>query len=59
MVVGLAVLIGIWAGLRSVFAGMEPAVLLRLARYTLVGLWAALGAPWLFTRLKIAGYRPA
>lgn len=59
LVVGLVVLVGIWAGLRSLFAGLEPALVLRLFRYALVGLWASLGAPWLFVQMKIAGHRPA
>ena len=28
---------------------------IRMIRYALVGLWAGLGAPWLFVRLKLAG----
>ncbi|NIA25049.1 MAG: phosphatase PAP2 family protein [Gammaproteobacteria bacterium] len=52
--IGLVVLIGLWAGLRVLFAGIEPAMALRLVRYTLVGLWGALGAPWLFVRFRIA-----
>ena len=51
---GFIVLIGIWMGLRMAFAGMEPAALFRIVRYTLVGLWGALGAPWLFVRLRLA-----
>jgi undecaprenyl-diphosphatase len=51
---GFIVLIGIWMGLRMAFAGMEPAALFRIVRYTLVGLWCALGAPWLFVRLRLA-----
>jgi undecaprenyl-diphosphatase len=51
---GFIVLIGIWMGLRIVFAGMEPVALFRIVRYALVGLWCALGAPWLFVRLRLA-----
>jgi undecaprenyl-diphosphatase len=51
---GFIVLIGIWMGLRIAFAGMEPVVLFRIVRYALVGLWCALGAPWLFVRLRLA-----
>ena len=51
---GFIVLIGIWIGLRIVFAGMEPVALFRVVRYALVGLWCALGAPWLFVRLRLA-----
>ncbi|GBD85994.1 undecaprenyl-diphosphatase BcrC [bacterium BMS3Abin02] len=52
--IGLVVLIGLWAGLRTLFAGIEPAMVLRFIRYGLVGLWGAFGAPWLFVRLRIA-----
>ena len=51
---GVSILFGLWGGLRIVFATMEPAALLRFIRYTLVGLWGGLGAPWLFVRLKLA-----
>lgn len=51
---GMLVLFAIWMGLRSGFAGLEPAGVFRVARYTLVGLWAGLGAPWLFVRLKLS-----
>jgi membrane-associated phospholipid phosphatase len=51
---GFIVLIGIWMGLRIAFAGMEPVALFRIVRYALVGLWCALGAPWLFVRFRLA-----
>jgi undecaprenyl-diphosphatase len=51
---GFVVLIGIWMGLRIAFAGVEPVALFRIVRYALVGLWCALGAPWLFVRLRLA-----
>ena len=53
-VAGLLVLFSLWMGLRSVFAGLEPAWVFRVGRYALVGLWAGLGAPWMFVRLKLA-----
>ena len=53
-VVGLIVLLGIWLGLRIAFSGLEPGSLFRVVRYASVGLWGALGAPWLFFRLKLA-----
>ncbi len=53
-VAGMLVLFGIWMGLRSGFAGLEPDWVFRVVRYALVGLWAGLGAPWLFVRLKLA-----
>ena len=51
---GFIVLFGIWMGLRIAFEGMEPAALFRIVRYALAGLWFALGAPWLFVRLRLA-----
>jgi len=53
-VVGLIVLCGIWLGLRIAFSGLEPVSLFRIVRYASVGLWGALGAPWLFVRLRLA-----
>ena len=52
---GFIVLFGIWMGLRIAFEGMAPAFLLHIVRYALAGMWFALGAPWLFVRLKLAG----
>ena len=51
---GFIALIGIWLGLRVAFAGLEPAFVFRIVRYALVGLWCALGAPWLFVRIRLA-----
>ena len=50
--VGLAV---VYVGLKFVFPGEgEPLyALLRFVRYVLVGLWAGLGAPWTFRRLRL------
>lgn len=44
----------IYLGLRSLFAGLEPAPLWRFVRYGLVGGWATFGAPWLFVRTGLA-----
>jgi membrane-associated phospholipid phosphatase len=52
-VVGLIILLGIWLGLRFAFSGWEPASLFRVIRYAAVGIWGALGAPWLFARLRL------
>ncbi|HOT91179.1 MAG TPA: phosphatase PAP2 family protein [Anaerolineae bacterium] len=55
--VGTAVMIGLWAGLRAAFSGLEPALLFRFIRYTLMGFWGGAGGPWLFVRLGLApGY---
>jgi hypothetical protein len=43
--------------LRLAFSGLEPALLFRFCRYVLTGLWGALGAPWVFVRLKLADRR--
>lgn len=53
--VGVVILAGIWLGLRIAFDGLEPAILLRLLRYALVGFWGAVGAPWMFVKLGLAG----
>jgi membrane-associated phospholipid phosphatase len=55
---GIVVLVGLWAGLRLAFAGWEPAYLFRFVRYSLMGLWGAFGAPWLFVKLGWAETRP-
>jgi membrane-associated phospholipid phosphatase len=54
--VGAIVLLVLYAGLKLVFpAEGEPLYLvMRTVRYGLMGLWAALGAPWLFLRLRLA-----
>jgi membrane-associated phospholipid phosphatase len=54
---GGAVLLVVWAGLRWAFAAWEPEMLFRFIRYLLVGLWAGLGAPWAFVRLGLAERR--
>jgi membrane-associated phospholipid phosphatase len=52
--VGVSILFGLWGCLRIVFSTMEPTALFRFIRYTLMGLWGGIGAPWLFVRLKLA-----
>jgi len=54
--VGAVVLLVLYFGLKLAFPGEgEPLYfVLRVARYALVGLWAGLGAPWLFRRLRLA-----
>ena len=47
---GIGGLLVIYTGLKMGCAGMEPAWLFRFARYSLVGLWIAAGAPFLFHR---------
>jgi hypothetical protein len=53
-VLGIAVLLVLYAGLKAAFAGLEPALLFRLIRYGLIGLWSGLGAPWAFVKLGLA-----
>jgi len=53
-VLGLAVIIGLWAGLKWAFQGIEPALLFRFVRYAMIGVWVSLGAPWIFVRLNLA-----
>ncbi len=42
-------------GLGVAFAGLEPALAWRILRYALIGLWAAVGAPWVFLTIRLAG----
>jgi len=51
---GIAVLGGLYAGLKVAFGALEPHLLWRFVRYALVGLWGGLGAPWAFVKLKLA-----
>ncbi len=54
-VIGVAVLLGIWMGLKVVFPA-EPLMLglgLRVLRYALAMLWAILVWPWLFVRIGL------
>ncbi|MGD2024058.1 MAG: phosphatase PAP2 family protein [Desulfobacterales bacterium] len=53
-ILGLVVLFGIWLGLRFAFSELEPMSLLQAVRYACVGLWGALGAPWLFVQLRLS-----
>jgi membrane-associated phospholipid phosphatase len=51
--VGVAVLFGVYYGLRVLFSDLEPVSFWRYLRYALVGFWGAFGAPWVFVRLKL------
>lgn len=55
-VVGLIGVFVLYLGLSAVFPGEgQPLYFsLRAVRYALVGLWASLGAPWVFLRLRLA-----
>jgi membrane-associated phospholipid phosphatase len=55
-VVGAVPLLGLYLGLKAVLPaeGEELYDILRVVRYALIGLWASLGAPWLFLKLGLA-----
>jgi membrane-associated phospholipid phosphatase len=60
--VGIAVMFALYAGLKPVFAALNPAtegavLALRFVRYTLMGLWGSIGGPWLFIKMGLAGQR--
>lgn len=54
--VGGFVALTIYVGLRAVFPGESSPVFFafRFLRYSLLGLWVALGGPWLFLKLHLA-----
>jgi len=60
-VIGLVGVIFFWMGLGAVFPHGDGLIVysLRFIRYALVGWWVAGGAPWVFVRLKLAGYSQA
>ncbi len=51
---GIIGVLALWQGLSIAFEGLEPALMFRLIRYGLVGLWGAFGAPWAFVRIGLA-----
>lgn len=54
LALGVAVVMGLRGGLKSLFAGLEPVILFRLIRYVLMSFWVAYGAPWVFVKTKLA-----
>ena len=56
-IIGLIVLIALYVGLPFIFPGEESGELAynisRFVRYGLLGLWIGLGAPWLFSLLRL------
>jgi membrane-associated phospholipid phosphatase len=56
LVVGSVVIVGLRYGLKLIFPdeGEPLYFLMRTVRYGVMGLWAGLGAPWLFLRLRLA-----
>jgi membrane-associated phospholipid phosphatase len=61
LVLGMAVLLGLYLGLKAVFPGAETpnGRLFRFLRYALLGGWVAFGSPAIFIFLKLADARPA
>lgn len=55
-VIGAIILIGIYSGLKAVFPpdGTPLGAAFRFIRYTLLGAWLVLGAPWLFRLMRLA-----
>lgn len=51
---GAAIAFTLWQGSRSIFLHLQPESLYRFLRYGLVGIWGALGAPWVFVKLRLA-----
>ncbi|GAB4476781.1 MAG: hypothetical protein Kow00124_19250 [Anaerolineae bacterium] len=57
LALGLAVAFALRFGLGALFAELEPAVMFRVIRYGLIGLWMVLLAPWTFVRIGLADQR--
>ena len=53
-VIGIIVLIGLRIVLSMIFKDLDPEPLFRTIRYSLLGLWGAFGAPWIFIKLHLA-----
>jgi membrane-associated phospholipid phosphatase len=53
-VIGIVGVLVLYLGLSIAFEGLAPAIMWRLIRYGLVGLWGAFGAPWVFVRIGMA-----
>ena len=56
LLLGAAVLLALRFGLKAIFPdeGETLYALMRFVRYALVGLWAGLGAPWMFVKLRLS-----
>lgn len=52
---GIVVLVALYAGLKATFSDLEPASVFRVLRYTVMGLWVALVAPYLFKKTRLDG----
>lgn len=51
---GTLVMMGLRFGLKALFEPLGMEGVLRFVRYTLMGLWGGLGAPWVFVKLGLA-----
>ena len=54
-ILGVVILFALHRGLKVAFSGLDPWFLFRFIRYLLIGIWIALGGPWLFMMLKMVG----
>ncbi|MCX5997468.1 MAG: phosphatase PAP2 family protein [Chloroflexi bacterium] len=54
--IGIIVLFGLYLGLKAAFPpdGTALGAIFRFLRYTLLGVWLVLGAPWLFRLMRLA-----
>jgi membrane-associated phospholipid phosphatase len=53
LLIGLAVLMALRFGLKAAFAPLGAELTFRFIRYTLMGMWFLVGAPWVFLKLKL------
>jgi membrane-associated phospholipid phosphatase len=58
LALGVAVLFALRFGLKAAFDGLDPEPVFRFVRYSIIGLFAALIAPWAFVRMRLAGALP-
>jgi membrane-associated phospholipid phosphatase len=54
---GVVGMLALYAGLKAIFVPLTPVLFWRFIRYTLMGLWGSLGAPWVFIRAGVATRR--
>jgi positive regulator of sigma E activity len=51
---GMVILFVIYLGLKFLFSELEPILLFRFIRYTLIGFYIVFVAPWLFVKFGLA-----
>jgi len=54
LLLGICIIAALYLGAHAAFSGLEPELLSRLVRYSVIGLFTTFGAPWLFVRLRLA-----